>query len=183
MKSYVWVTFALLGVGYYELSGGAGFQPGTQGLDIFAEVAPIAPADLPVTRLAVIDMTSVAQSDNARPAPDQVALDAAVLTVPDRTDAPIDASADHNQRITRSFAADETEAAAGQATSRSALRLVNASRVNLRNGPGEDFGVVAKLGSGTPVQVLKDPGNGWVQLRTLRQGRIGWVADFLLDDA
>ncbi|MDQ2091209.1 SH3 domain-containing protein [Marimonas arenosa] len=60
------------------------------------------------------------------------------------------------------------------------LRKVSASRVNLRQGPGTDYSVVTKLTRDTEVEVLSDDGDGWVKLRVLASGRVGWMADYLL---
>jgi uncharacterized protein YgiM (DUF1202 family) len=50
----------------------------------------------------------------------------------------------------------------------------------MRNGPGQSFDVVGKLGNGERVEILQDPGDGWVKLRVVEGGRVGWMADFLL---
>ena len=63
------------------------------------------------------------------------------------------------------------------------LRKVKSSRVNMRQGPGKKFNVVAKLTRGTEVEVIRDNGDGWVKLRVLDSGRVGWMADFLLISA
>ena len=60
------------------------------------------------------------------------------------------------------------------------LRDVTAARVNMRNGPGQNFDVIAKLTNGQQVEILQDPGDGWVKLRVGDTGREGWMADFLL---
>lgn len=60
------------------------------------------------------------------------------------------------------------------------LRKVKGSRVNMRQGPGKGYSVVSKLDRGTRVEVLRDEGDGWVKLRVVETGRIGWMADFLL---
>ncbi len=60
------------------------------------------------------------------------------------------------------------------------IRVVTGSRVNVRGGPGTDYGVVATLVEGDRVEVLDDVGTGWVRLRTADGGTIGWMADFLL---
>jgi uncharacterized protein YgiM (DUF1202 family) len=74
-------------------------------------------------------------------------------------------------------------AAAAQAQGARDLRNVSASRVNMRQGPGTDFNVVAKLTLGTEVEVLRDQGDGWVKLRVVDSGRVGWMADHLLTAA
>ena len=63
------------------------------------------------------------------------------------------------------------------------IRRVNGSRVNLRMGPGTDFGVVSSLTRDTAVEILSDDGTGWVELRDIETGLTGWMADRLLTPA
>ncbi|KEJ95144.1 hypothetical protein SUH3_23865 [Pseudosulfitobacter pseudonitzschiae] len=63
------------------------------------------------------------------------------------------------------------------------VRAVSGNRVNLRGGPGTNFGVVDSLTRGAQVEILQDPGNGWVKLRPLDGGPEGWMADFLLSSS
>ncbi|TNF22920.1 MAG: SH3 domain-containing protein [Rhodobacteraceae bacterium] len=181
MKAYIWVTFALLGWAYYELSGGGDFAPGPHGVSVFAEVAEMAPDEAAVSRLAVVDMTSVGPVEGATRRPsDQAEVEAAVLAAL-RSTAP---AMPAESPVTMVVPADETEASAeGAVASAPAvdLRAVNGSGVNLRSGPGQDHPVLTRLARGTTVQVLEDPGTGWVRLQVVPQGRIGWMADYLLD--
>lgn len=188
MKAYIWITFGALALGYYELSGGADFEPGTNGLQVFAAVETT-PLDAPeVSRLALVDMTSVAQAAPTSENGSDTALQAAVMSAIRSTDTQADLA---ETRVTFVIPVDEAtasedvpdavEAAEEPAAPALDLRTVNASRVNLRNGPGQDHGVLAKLAAGTTVRVLEDTGQGWVQLQVVPQGRIGWVADYLLD--
>ncbi|MDQ2095763.1 SH3 domain-containing protein [Rhodalgimonas zhirmunskyi] len=63
------------------------------------------------------------------------------------------------------------------------VRKVRSNRVNLRQGPGTDYGVAGKLGRGDLVEVIADNGDGWVKLKVEDSGEIAWVADFLLAPA
>jgi len=63
------------------------------------------------------------------------------------------------------------------------VRKVRSNRVNLRQGPGTDFGVAGKLGRGDLVEVIADNGDGWVKLKVEDSGEIAWMADFLLAPA
>lgn len=60
------------------------------------------------------------------------------------------------------------------------IRTVSGNRVNVRGGPGTDFGVVSRLVRGDAVEVLQDDGTGWVLMRPLDGNVEGWMADFLL---
>ena len=59
-------------------------------------------------------------------------------------------------------------------------RHVEGDRVNMRAGPGTTFDVIGRLQRGDAVEIVEDPGDGWVRLRAARTGQTGWVADFLL---
>lgn len=74
--------------------------------------------------------------------------------------------------------ATATEGTAGQD-----IRTVLRSRVNLRDGPGTQFDIVTKLDSGEAVALLENDGTGWVRLRVLETGRVGWMADYLISAA
>ncbi|WP_372674982.1 SH3 domain-containing protein [Aquicoccus sp.] len=65
------------------------------------------------------------------------------------------------------------------ATSRD-IRVVSGARVNLRGGPGMQFGIVDSLPQGTRVEVLNDPGLGWVELQVNDSEVSGWMAERLL---
>ncbi|WP_246253559.1 SH3 domain-containing protein [Sulfitobacter maritimus] len=65
-------------------------------------------------------------------------------------------------------------------TSQQDIRTVSGNRVNVRRGPGTNFGIVGKLNAGTAVKVIEDNGAGWVRLRALDSNEMGWMAEFLL---
>lgn len=62
------------------------------------------------------------------------------------------------------------------------VRRVTGNSVNVRGGPGTGYSVVNRLVRGDEVEILQDPGNGWVKLRPVNGGSIGWMADFLLSN-
>ncbi|MBB93106.1 MAG: hypothetical protein CML68_00655 [Rhodobacteraceae bacterium] len=62
------------------------------------------------------------------------------------------------------------------------IRAVAGDRVNMRNGPGTNFSVTAQLTRDTRVEILTDPGDGWVRLRPINGGPVGWMAAYLLAD-
>lgn len=63
------------------------------------------------------------------------------------------------------------------------IRLVSGNVVNLREGPGTTYVPVDQLSKGTEVEVLYDQGDGWVELRVVESGQIGWIADWLITTA
>ncbi|MDW4500544.1 SH3 domain-containing protein [Sulfitobacter sp. D35] len=76
-----------------------------------------------------------------------------------------------------SYAANSAAAAPG-----ADIRQVTGTLVNVRGGPGTDFEVVGQLSEGAPVEIIRDNGAGWVQMRPVDGGETGWMADFLLSD-
>ncbi|SNT25944.1 SH3 domain-containing protein [Antarctobacter heliothermus] len=61
------------------------------------------------------------------------------------------------------------------------VRVVSASRVNLRDGPATSYEIVAKLDEGVEVEVLDDTGDGWVKLRVVGAETEGWMSDDFLN--
>jgi hypothetical protein len=62
------------------------------------------------------------------------------------------------------------------------IRAVSGDRVNVRDGPGTNYSVVNQLVRGDKVEVLQDVGDGWVKLRPVDGGPVGWIASFLLTE-
>lgn len=60
------------------------------------------------------------------------------------------------------------------------LREVTGTRVNMRDGPGTIYPVVARLTIGHNVEVLSDSGTGWLRLRTLPEQQLGWISASLI---
>lgn len=60
------------------------------------------------------------------------------------------------------------------------MREVSGTRVNLRDGPGTVYPVIARLRIGQKVEVLGESGTGWLRLRTEENGLNGWVAASLI---
>lgn len=234
MKTYIWLTFAFLGWGYYEASGGADFQPGSANAasnDVVAEASDIRPAA--PARLAL------ASDRSTRPGSTEHQLEAALLvalrnnatdtvqtqslgtanniqTVSFRAESDPVAKVPSGPRHIRISAEADAPSedmfaavteSAPKATPRPRMRpadLVTAevdtmtptistsgmakdqamasvvSRANLRLGPGTNFPVLDTLNGGTEVRVLRQTSDGWIKLKSSENGRIGWMADFLV---
>jgi uncharacterized protein YraI len=63
------------------------------------------------------------------------------------------------------------------------LRTVAGSRVNMRAGPGTNFGVLDTLAQGTEAEVIEVDSNGWAQIRITSTDQVGWMAERLLTDS
>ena len=201
MARFIIVTFGFLAFAFYEMSGGADFDAEETRLSrIEAPVvveeetlAPVAVADvapaLPenVTRVS-LNLNSVndvlrpqrnVRTTAARPRPAEAEVTETALSEEEPTiilpslivDAAVITPVDFNAP-----AAEEAVASARD------VRAVSARSVNVRGGPGTNYSVVNRLTRGAEVEVLQDPGNGWVKLRPLNGGTIGWMADYLLSE-
>lgn len=170
MGKIIIITFAFLGFAFYEMSGG----------DEFVPIAEEKRAALELERAEKARMLAEAKAEQQKAAPvAQVTLASAVVT---RSKPEV-----QNDEVVAAVAAaleadkaEEIVAEVVEETPALDLREVTAARVNMRNGPGQKFNVVAKLTSGEKVEILQDPGDGWVKLRVAESGRVGWMADFLL---
>lgn len=165
MKSYVWLTFAFLGWGYYEMSGGADFEPEQRQVAI-AEVEAETPEV--VTRANTTTLLSVSTSNASQPVVDdgevtQAVAEAEALGVMD--------------------APEVVEVATPVVEPKPDLREVAGSRVNMRMGPSTDFEVITTLNGGTKLEVLEVTEDGWANVTTVERGIEGWMAERLLTDS
>ena len=182
MWRFIFVTFAFLGWAFYELSGGADYQPRS-----YAALRPPAKAaqsspDSAITRAqndAALDRLPDAKTTLAAATAKAVkaATPAAVATLgvtPVKAARPAAKSPPAPTAV--SFTATQSDAAID-------LRRISGNRVNLRLGPGTEFNKIGQLLQGTEVEILQDPGNGWVKLRVTETRRVGWMADYLVTAA
>lgn len=187
MWRFILLTFALLGVAFYELSGGSEFEVAeratspevkatplvsTRSTPVKTLPEPTAKARKLTTTTPVAASVTLASVDmpTATRNPDQ-AFFAVIGDAPER--------ARPKPVAQQAVLADDGTAD----LSKLDLRIVAKPRVNMRGGPGTQHEVVAKLGRGAEVEVLQDNGDGWVKLEVLGTGEIGWMADFLLTAA
>jgi hypothetical protein len=164
VKRFIVLTFLLLGWGYYELSGGAEFAP-EQRPEALAEVTPEAttPDDGSLPGLDGIEI--VTRADTTTVEVPAVATEVALIVPTEDIAAALET------------VAPETEVSAPVAD----LRAVTGDRVNMREGPGRDFGVIDQLDDQTRVSVIDTAAEGWVQVEVISTGQIGWMSqDFLV---
>lgn len=200
------MSFAVMGVTFYEMSGGDDFDgealrlsridtqelPAQTAPETAVAIAePAAPSGNDVTRVA-LNLTTLSDVIDPAPAPAQAVPTPVSVTTEEVITSGIvlpsliPGAAPQGSDISGVSVAvvdlaNDTAVAAG--TAPVDLRSVTGSRVNVRGGPGTDFSVVDSLTLGAEVEVLEDPGNGWVRLRPVGGGPVGWMADFLLTDA
>ncbi len=199
------VSFAALALVFYELSGGADFEPrGTRDAARFADQtesirtataeAPatpvLAPRKIrePATTPVLTEPPQVTVSDTPAATPDATAQD----TAPQATNLPrlaqgTTASNLQLASLSDGLAGFQTAPAAQQQLAPQPapepapdLREITGTRVNMRQGPGTNFGIIARLSLGHEVEVLSESGTGWLRLRTHPQGTVGWISASLV---
>lgn len=249
MKRFIFLTFGFMGWAFYEMSGGADFEPASQRMARLqdAETTSVAEASTEAGKIvtaaaenAARDLKRAEQREKVFAASNKsntpreatrVALNLTTLSdLPRASDmamveqavaktrAPkatetrsisdtgakvIKASAPMPQNAGYTVSSSNTPAIipslinpndTGVAKSESTtvtqisttqadIRTVSGNRVNVRRGPGTNFGIVGKLGAGDAVKIIEDNGAGWVRLRSVDGKEMGWMAEFLLSSS
>lgn len=190
MTRFVFLSFAFLGWAFYEVSGGSDFEPQTPDRLMVAEAATAQPApetadsSASVTTAALLTTEeTVTQSPTSLDVPTTRRDTGPAEVRPALVSMPMPTPAMERVRIGPSPSAP-TEATLGtpavEQQQVADLRSVRGSRVNMRSGPGTSYGVIGSLVRGDRVEVLRDPGGGWVKLKVEETGRIGWMSAKLL---
>lgn len=189
MGKIILISFAFLAFAFYELSGGGDFvsiaDQKRTALEIEQERTRITEAEAKAEHESKLAVVGVAIEPQVQPETTPLVL---TRTAPTATQA--NDNDELQAAVTAALKADKLEATPEaedvavavqiEEATPTDVREVTAARVNMRNGPGQSFDVLAKLTAGQQVEILQDPGDGWVKLRVLDNGRIGWMADFLL---
>lgn len=154
MSKFIAVTFLMLGVGFYELSGGADFEPAERPIKqtvISTKSIDIAPIAEPVVTRAAAPVAPIAAEVEPTPPPTPVVLDVAPIAV-------------------------EPEV-------RLDLREVAGGRVNMRSGPSTNNAILDTLVRGTETEVLEVNADGWARVRVISTDQIGWMAERFLSNS
>ncbi|SEW46495.1 SH3 domain-containing protein [Cognatiyoonia koreensis] len=158
-------TFLILGLAFYELSGGSDFVPESRITQVAtAEVIEEAPAP-EVTRASNATLVNVAAEPEPTPVPEAEILQAVAEVVEEEAEpapAPVEIAVTEPEPLD--------------------LRLVGSSRVNMRAGPGTTYAVLDTLDGGTQTEVIEVNADGWARVRISDTGQIGWMAERLLSD-
>ena len=177
MSRFIIVSFAVLGWAFWELSGGAEFEPEQRAA---AEAEPIEQAQ------------QTAEESQTDPTDPLVSRANGLQLTRTNVDAPElliqQASLADTDRLLAERAAEARAAAQAAQAARAAeaqpdLRQVAGSWVNLRTGPGTSHGKITALPNGTEVEVLDIDSSGWARLRVVESDLTGWMAERLLTDA
>ncbi|SHJ81115.1 SH3 domain-containing protein [Shimia gijangensis] len=202
MKRFILLSFIFLGWGFYEFSGGAEFEPEPPARLARYEAEKVARDDAARKSEAAHKkaVAEAAKSQKSKPADVQlVSLDVSntqsVLTgatnpngatfipvAPRKTlfSAPSPTPQGEVALISHPATEIADESVEEVAKAKVDLRKVRSARVNMRNGPGTQYSVLGKLKRGDQVTILQEPGNGWVKLKVVEGGRIGWISASLL---
>lgn len=154
-------TFLILGLVFYELSGGSDFTPENRNEQVAAAEVVEEIATPEVTRTNTATLTNVAAEPEV---PEAEILQAVVEVV---EEAPIE------PEVIEVVVADPAPLD---------LRFVDSSRVNMRAGPGTEHAVLDTLNGGTETEVIEVNGDGWARVRVTSTGQQGWMAERLLTD-
>lgn len=175
MWRLILISFVLMGWGFYELSGGADYapSPGSLQAEAFTPFRAPEPAAMGLARVQpVTDAQDVSRASLDLSELPRVNVSLPSIAAPGRVK-PV-----FEQARVVPAAAEQPEA-----EPQKDLRQIAGRVVNMRNGPGTQFSVLQKLRRGEPVEVVGGNGAGWLKLRVVENGRIGWMADSLVTAA
>ncbi len=195
MWRFILVTFAFLGWSFYVLSGGADYEPRTQSWQARALVKDVRP----LARPTQVDVAARPDSEAEVGGPEEVtralsSLDDLNLTKEGRFEVTL-AALDGNAAPKAEFEADEQKVEeltqtpviepepAVAAAPPADIRHVTGTVVNMRDGPSTFYLAIGKLRQGDAVEILENPGEGWLKIRVADTGQEGWMADWLVTTA
>ena len=145
--------------GFYELSGGSDFEAPER---VVRTAKVLDTYDVPVTRSrTTLVATAPSIAESATPA-------VANVEAPATSEA---TQASYTPTVVETTVVE---------TGPTSTHKVAGNRVNMRNGPSTDYGILAKLSKGDEVEVLEENDNGWSRLRVAATGQEGWMASRLL---
>ncbi len=162
MSKFVIVTCAIFAWAFYEMSGGADFEP-------LERKIPVAKAV--VEDVIVEPIIPVAQVADVTVLPEAAAATIGYTIIPAPTPEP-------EVVIEQATFVAETTSAADTVS----VWKVAGDWVNMRDGPSTNYYVLETLPRGTKAEVLAVNADGWAQIRLLESGQVGWMAERLLSE-
>lgn len=163
MTKYIIVTSLMLFWAFYEMSGGADFEPKPR-VQAETEVQ-----DKPKSRNWFAQPTQTKSAappvttTTALPQDDAPVFRTSLVVIPAPT-----VEAEVVEEAEREIRAD--------------VRIVAGDRVNLRQGPSTNDAVLDTIPYGVAVEVIDLNAAGWAQIRLTDSGQVGWMAARLLSD-
>ena len=190
MKKFIIITFAALAWAFYVVSGGSDFEP-----VVSAEAEPeVEVIEDAVQETAAVDFSapsdgsvetgidpSIVLTNLTDPVvePEETDVEAAVAAAIAQDPAVADASP---VEIAVAVEPEVTPVEITADPDPIDMREVAGSRVNMRSGPGTNYGVLATLSRGELAEVLEVDVTGWARIRVIGSDQIGWMAERLLQE-
>ena len=186
MKMYVWLSFAVMGWAYYEISGGSDFVP--EQAPTVAETETAADENLIArTRSPEILIAPAPSVSTLEPieTPVEEQVEQVAEAEPTPTPAELAPTPVELEPVAErvAFTAESTPAPVEDTTFTAPpldIRQVAGSRVNMRVGPSTDFDVITTLDDRTEMEVLEVNVDGWANVIIIDSGVEGWMAERLL---
>jgi len=176
MGKIIIITFAFMAFAFYELSDGSDF----------VSIADEKRVSTAVVKAEEDRIAAIEKAERLAAQPEPVVAVTPTVVMTSAVVKPVEPIAVNSEALAldaekiEGGVAGVVEVAVVEPEIIADLREVTAARVNMRDGPGPNFDVIAKLTNRQQVEILQDPGDGWVKLRVDDTGREGWMADFLL---
>ncbi|MBO9448623.1 SH3 domain-containing protein [Tropicibacter sp. R16_0] len=202
---FVLISFAFLGFAFYELSGGADFEPrGVRPVEpekvAYSPAPKPTPVAEPVTAVALVAKPVLKPRQAKVEAPEPVEEPALTAEETAKRLAQIKpglqsglngfgqnvgasltlASLEQGAVSFQTNTEPEAPQVAAPEEPKADIREILGTRVNMRDGPGTIYPVVARLNIGHKVEVLSESGTGWLRLRVLPEQQMGWIAASLV---
>ena len=204
MWRFIVMTFVFLGWSFYTLSGGADYQP-REGSRQADSLKVRAAAEAQVAQTPIEPSRAATEAVAVPPSPTDRAEGAAATTAPAIPADPLPPHAQSAPVLQANIAdtglANLTLAKPAHPPQMAALipaslntvsepeqqlrdlRRITGDSVNMRAGPGTDFGILSRVTRDTEVEVMETFENGWLRIRVLDNNRVGWVSSRLVTPA
>lgn len=169
VSRFIFLSFAFLGWAFYEVSGGPDFQPRISAAIAATEISR--PSTAVSKNLDAPDTAAVLQETSAT---QETGLIVTRMIVADAA-TPGQGITSYSMSSTLGRNAPKLMFSLSATGPSPDIRRITADKVNLRTGPGTDFVVVDNLSLATRVKLLDGSVRGWVKLRSLDSGRVGWI--------
>lgn len=197
MKRFIFLTLAIMAWAFWELSGGSDFTPERTPEPMQPASAnentaptPMQSTDTPAAEEAETDTRraledALSQLDDTQTiTPDDAPTSAAPQDTPVTPAPRPEALADTSPPSSDTPPPDASvPQSADTGLAPLDLRVLDATRVNLRAGPSTNFRAIDQLSQGTVVEVLQTDTSGqepWVRLIVPVTGMEGWIAERFL---
>ncbi len=200
MTRVIIITFAMLGWSFYVMSGGPDFEPrGTRAEQpiLVASVPEPKPAPAPTSRAEELVTNVATRAVPVRVEPEPLVEEDATVVLSQVVADPLSQFSAFDENGASFTLASLEDGAAGLLQVEAEvqdditpttqviepekdIREISGTRVNMRDGPGTIYPIIAKAKLGQRVEVLSDSGTGWLRLRLYPDQRVGWISASLV---